>query len=327
MDSSFGQLLNEAAVFKRKAYSENTKSTYRSHLNAYMRFCLYFDRVPVPADQMTLKTYVAFLARSIKPCNINNYLNIIRILHSEAGLENPLAKNWELDLIKRGIARQLGSPPSQKLPITVPILKAIRPQLNLELPSDLAFWSACLVAFFGLLRKSSLVPKTKTDKSKCLLRKDVINMQTDSVVINVRSSKTNQFGLRVHQIPFASCADPDLCPVQTLLMHLTKSSLPGDQPLFSFLSNNAIHVVTHAIFVSQLRDCLKKCGLVGSAYSGHSFRRGGCSACFAAGMSIIDIKQRGDWRSAAVERYIHVTHETLFGSARLLSHSVSASST
>ena len=32
---------------------------------------------------------------------------MVRILHVSAGLRNPLAGNWELDMIKRGVSRIL----------------------------------------------------------------------------------------------------------------------------------------------------------------------------------------------------------------------------
>ena len=105
MDSGFLQLINDATAFKRSAFAESTKVAYKCHRDCYVRFCLYFDRIPLPADQLTLKTYVAFLARSIKSTSINGYLNIVRIMHLEAGFPNPLVDNYELRMLKRGIAR------------------------------------------------------------------------------------------------------------------------------------------------------------------------------------------------------------------------------
>jgi hypothetical protein len=89
VDRGFAQLQIEAMAYKRASFAESTKATYQSHRNCYLRFCIYFDVCPVPASQITLKTYVAFLARSIKPYCIGGYLNIIRIMHLEAGLDNP----------------------------------------------------------------------------------------------------------------------------------------------------------------------------------------------------------------------------------------------
>ena len=78
---------------------------------------------------MTLKAYVALLDRSINPNGINGYLNIVRILHCEAGLPNPLFDNWDLKLVKRG---ELGVPPRQKLPITTEILFKLYESLDLS---------------------------------------------------------------------------------------------------------------------------------------------------------------------------------------------------
>ena len=104
MDAGFRQLVNEAAAFKRYAFAESTKVAYKCHRDSFVRFCLYFGRAPVPADQLTLKTYIAFLARSIKSSSINGYLNIVRIMHLEAGYPNPLVDNFEIRMLKRGIA-------------------------------------------------------------------------------------------------------------------------------------------------------------------------------------------------------------------------------
>ena len=161
MDTGFQELLAEASAFKRSAFPETTKSTYRSHLKSYLRFCLYYERTPVPVDTVTLKAYIAFLACSIKPGSINCYLNIVRILHSEAGLANPLAENWDVKMVKRGVARQLGVPPIQKMPITIEILLKLHTTLDCDDPFEIAFWAACLLGFYGILRKSTLLPKKK----------------------------------------------------------------------------------------------------------------------------------------------------------------------
>jgi hypothetical protein len=120
-------------------------------MNAYIRFCLYFDRVPVPADQVTLRAYLAFLARSLNPSSILGYLNVVRIMHVSAGLDIPLKDNFELGMIKRGNARSRGKPPRQKLPITVSILSLIYAMLDFSLGCDRAFWAACLIGFYGML--------------------------------------------------------------------------------------------------------------------------------------------------------------------------------
>jgi hypothetical protein len=138
----------EARAFKRSSYALSTQKSYRSQLKKYLQFCLDFNCVALPVSQNTLICYVAFLARQLSPTSIPQYLNVIRLLHEEAGLGNPLTDNFELAMVKRGIRREKGVPPKQKMPITLDILKKMHPFLDLSSPCDLAFWAAALIAFF-----------------------------------------------------------------------------------------------------------------------------------------------------------------------------------
>ena len=116
IDPQLGTLLNEARAFTGKTLAESTKATYRSQLRTYLRLCIRFRLCPLPVNQSTLIAYVAFLARTI-----GNYLNIIRLLHLDSGLANPIENNFALHNLRRGIARAIGAPPNQKLPITIDI--------------------------------------------------------------------------------------------------------------------------------------------------------------------------------------------------------------
>jgi hypothetical protein len=174
---------------------------------------------------------MSFLARSLNPASILGYMNVIRILHVESGFENPLQNNWELKLLHRGIARMLGVPPKQKLPITIEILLDISRSVG-DHPSDVAFWCACLLAFYGFMRKSTLIPMPDAlARGKYISRGDVKNFTLSSFTLSVRHSKTIQFGQKVHVLPFVQCVDARLCPVRALLRHLGFSRLACDTPL------------------------------------------------------------------------------------------------
>ena len=124
----------------------------------------------MPIAQKTLLAYIAFLARTLKPTSVNNYLNIIRLLHLDAGLDNPMEGNFEVSNLKKGIARELGTPPVQKLPITCEMLVVIRGHLNFLDPMDIIFWAGCVLGFYGFLRKKTLLPVTSVNPGvACLL--------------------------------------------------------------------------------------------------------------------------------------------------------------
>ena len=104
----------------------------------------------------------------MQPNSIKQYLNTVRLLHLENGLPNPLSEDYFVASVVKGVQRIKGSAVRRKLPITVDILKLFRKSLNLHNSLELTFWAACLVAFFGMLRKSSLFPRHGPSHHMCL---------------------------------------------------------------------------------------------------------------------------------------------------------------
>ena len=74
------------ALNRGAAFSDNTKKTYEPHLRSYIAFCEQSGIVPVPASDVTVAKYAAFLAQ--RPSSVKQYLNIIRLLHLECNLDN-----------------------------------------------------------------------------------------------------------------------------------------------------------------------------------------------------------------------------------------------
>ena len=203
--------------------AKSTQAAYKTHLKSYLRFCCFYGCVAVPAAQETLCCYVAFLARSLSPSSIPGYLNIIRILHLDAGLANPLTDNWELQLVKRGVNCLLGVSVKQKLPITIQMLRDFFPFLDhFGSAFDKSFWCAALIAFFGFFRKSTILP-IATGSPGGIVRSDVLTLSRSSFELAIRHTKTIQFGQRVLILPFHQCLDQRLCPVRALFSHLASS--------------------------------------------------------------------------------------------------------
>lgn len=87
------QLQEEIYFYRSHTFSVNTKATYSTHRKNYFRFCKRMGYPPFPSQTAHICQYAAFLARSLKPSSIPNYLNIIGILHKEVNLPNPLTSN------------------------------------------------------------------------------------------------------------------------------------------------------------------------------------------------------------------------------------------
>jgi hypothetical protein len=325
VETGLEQLVQEARDFKKSSFALSTQKTYRSQLRRYLQFCLDFECCPMPASQETLICYTAFLARSLSAASIPNYLNVVRLLHVEAGVSNPLEGNFELQMLKRGIKRVKGVPPCQKQPITIEILRKMFLYLDCAKPADLAFWSAALVAFFGFLRKSSVLPENQNfDEKKTLLRADVTKLCLSSFVLQCRHSKVVQFGQKVLMLPYVACDELPLCPVRALLAHFGASPLGQRRPLFNFMCMGRECALTQKCFVERLKSLLSKVGVNAADYSAHSFRRGGASYAFSIGMSPLQIKLRGDWGSDAYERYIFISSGATLTVASLLAAGVSS---
>ena len=198
--------MKEVRGYTASTFAKSTQASYRTHLRTYLRFCLHFKLEPIPAETATLLMYIAFLARTLKPSSLGNYLNIVRLIHLDSGLENPLKENFAIQNLKKGISREKGSPPKQMSPITPMMMFDIYDRLSMLSARDIAFWAGCCVAYFGFLRKATLLPESAlTPRDACLLRKDIGELNRDDFVLNVRRTKTIQCSKRILKLPDVGC--------------------------------------------------------------------------------------------------------------------------
>ena len=112
----------------------------------------------VPATSYKISLHAAFLARTHKASSIAQYISTIGLLHKEYGLCNPLANNYFVSSLLRGIKHVEGNSCAQKLPITIHMRFPIWCTLNLCCSFHASFWAIFLTAFLGMFRKSNLLP-------------------------------------------------------------------------------------------------------------------------------------------------------------------------
>ena len=79
---------------------------------------------------------------------------------------------------------------------------------------------------------------------------------------------------------------------------------PLDAPAFVFTHNDRLLTLTHVSFVNFLRLFLQKGGFNPAAFTGTSFRKGGCVFAMTCKIPLPFIKFHGDWHSQAFERYM-----------------------
>ena len=101
----------------------------------------------------------------------------------------------------------------------------------------------------------------------------------------------------------------DICPVWAIdhAFSFTQDS-PANSQAFCWIHpiHTSLQAFTYNLFLNKLCDALNASGLPGKEYGTHSFRRGGASYAFQAGIPLKLIKILGDWKSNAVLLYLTV---------------------
>lgn len=304
-------------------FAESTKRTYQSQLRIYLRFCLYFGYTIVPATTQTLVRYCIFLARNHVPSSVRQYLNIVRIIHLDNNLPNPLENNFPLRTVLKGIDRIRGRPPVRKLPITPVLLRMFYEHLDMSKTFDMIFFAACVVAFYTFFRKSTLLsPSLSKHNAEIHLCRRDISFCDEGILINVRHNKTIQCHERLLQVPIMP-SDGLLCPVRAIRNLWDKfPNVPPEAPLFSYFQGGKLQCIEYSGFVDRVRSLVAKCGLNPKNYSGHSFRRGGCTWAWQQGVSPQYIMAQGDWRSASWMAYVDIPMSARWHMAQVMSQSI-----
>ena len=221
-------------------------------------------------------------------------------------MANPLSDNWYLRSVLNGARRVLGDCQTPKLPITPHILKLIYKSLKLDTPVDSLFWASTLVGFFAFLRKSNLFfPPGGFDKDKHLVRTDFAYIK-DGISITIKWSKTIQFSQRRFHVVVPLIPGNPLCPVAAVSRAFALAPNLPEDPAFSFRVGAVLSPLTYKKYIARLRSLLEAAGFPPSAYAGHSLRRGGASWAFRCGVPGEFIKQQGDWKSEAYQRYLEL---------------------
>lgn len=293
----------EVQKYRQAALSENTKSTYRCQIKKYLVFCSSYGYQPVPASSQTICRYIAFLAQSMRPASIKQYLNVIRLLHLESGFSNPLQEDFVINSVMKGVQRVKGDFVKRKLPITPEMLMSFISFLNLKESQSAAFWAATLVAFYGMMRKSSLFAKNAPPDHMCLQN---CTLHDWGMEISVNHSKTIQCQERRAYIALPwNKSNEQLCPVRALLASLSLSHCcQADDYLFMFIKDGKQQRMTYSLYTCMLKNVLICLKLPLDQYSGHSLRRGGATQALKCGIASEIIQAQGDWRSLSYLDYI-----------------------
>ena len=261
-----------------------------------MTFCATHGYQPVPASVLTVKRYIAYLSTRLSYKSVRVYLNVVRLLHIQAGLDNPI-EDCTVKMVLKGLRRVLKDNTYKRPVIDMEILALLRNNLNLQNGKDMAIWTTCLIAFFGMLRMSSIFPPA-------MHRLLVSNASVYDWGIKIRFqySKTVQFNERQPYVVLPWNKDSSMCAATNLLRNWKISGCDVKDPLISFKCRGILVPLTRNDFINRITSILQAHGLHG--YTGHSFRRGGATHALYCNIPSEVIMAQGDWKSMAYLEYI-----------------------
>ena len=160
-----------------------------------------------------------------------------------------------------------------------------------------------LLGFFGFLRCDEFTSRLGFFDPKIHPTiSDIIFCSADTLIFNLKQSKTNQSGPAQRILIFK--LDSDISPYEPIFRHvqsrLAAKAGPSD-PLFVTDRNQ---IVSRSWFVNHFKELLKRSGLSPSLFTPHSLRIGAATTASRNGISDRVIKDLGRWSSHAYASYI-----------------------
>ncbi|MBD2769370.1 tyrosine-type recombinase/integrase [Hymenobacter sp. BT664] len=289
--------------------ADNTRLAYATDLASFEAYCSELQLEPYPASVATLAGYVAYLAdKPRKLATIHRHLAAIAKKHQLMGLPSAVDAP-ALNVLLKGVARELGKRQKQAPAFTVAQLKQALNTLDLETAAGLRDRALLLMGFAGAFRRSELVA----------LDLEQIEMNDAALVVHLRSSKTNQAGETEDKALFYA-ATPRYCPVRAFLdwqRVLGRSSGPvfvslvrGQKAGESKPSQKRLSDVRVNRLVKQH---------LGEQYSAHSLRASFITTAKLNGQSNEFIKNQTKQKTdAIISRYTRLSDVVAYNAAQSL---------
>jgi len=294
------------------AFAHGTSSNLQTQFRAFLLFTTFFDLQPLPASLETVTLYAQFLSRSMVPSAIKNYISGAKMLHILLGYEYTHSNNALLAIVYKGIARNHPYVPRKAVPITDEILVSVAKVVSSKSPHETAVFAVALFSFFLMARLGNVLPQSISNcKQQQYLTHGDINAVNDHILVTFRHTKTRQMGSSFLHLPLLRMPGSPICPVSAFLLAQQFHTPSVKEPAFMIPKANKFVPLTSGTFVQIFRALLRKANIDNaSRYTGHSFRRGGASFAFKAGLPGEYIQLAGDWKSDAYKSYIDVSLET-----------------
>ena len=292
-------LQEETLINLQNSKAKNTVRAYKSDFDDFSLFCIKNSFKSLPSEPKVISLYLTYLSsNNAKISTLKRRLVSIGVIHRLKGHYLDTKHPAIIENIM-GIKRRKGSIQKSKKPILIRHLKLIINVIDEQKKEEikkLRDRTIILIGFSGGFRRNEIV----------LLDHDDLELVPEGLKINIKSSKTDQFGEgSVKALPYFDGSK--YCPVVSLKKWIEISQIKSG-PLFkrftkgSKLSNNRLTDQTVALLIKKY---LKLAGIESQNYSGHSLRSGFATSAAESGAEERSIMaMTGHKSTEMVRRYI-----------------------
>jgi len=282
----------------KSSKATNTLRAYKSDFRDFGAFCANHGFNSMPTEPKVVSLYLTHLSGNSKISTLRRRLVSIGVFHKLKGHYLDTKHPIIIENLM-GIKRKKGSIQLGKKPILINHLKQIIniiDEQKIEKIKKLRNKTLILIGFGGGFRRTELISINHED----------IDFVQEGVKINVRRSKTDQFGEgMIKGLPYFS--NEKYCPVTNLKNWLILSKIKTG-PIFRRFAKGSIltkHRLTDQSVVLIIKDCLKLAGIENQNFSGHSLRSGFATVAAESGADERSIMaMTGHKTTQMVRRYI-----------------------
>ena len=292
-------LQEETLLNLKSSKANNTVRAYKSDFNDFGLFCAKNGFKSLPTEPKIISLYLTYLStKNIKMSTLKRRLVSISVIHRLKGHYIDTKHPSIIENIM-GIKRRKGSIQKGKKPILINNLKTIInviDKYNEEEIKRLRDRSIILIGFSGGIRRNEIVS----------IDYDDLDFVQEGLKINVRRSKTDQFGEGfVKALPYF---DNQLyCPVTSLKNWLNISKIDSGAVFRRFNKGSKLSEkrLTDQSVALLIKEYLNLAGIDSRNYSGHSLRSGFATSAAESGAEERNIMaMTGHKSTEMVRRYI-----------------------
>ena len=292
-------LQKETLLNLENSKANNTVRAYKSDFSDFGLFCAQNGFKSLPSEPKIVSLYLTHLSvKNAKMSTLKRRLVSIGVIHKLKGHYLDTKHPTIIENIM-GIKRRKGSFQKGKKPILISNLKVIINVIDQQKKAEIKKFrdrSIILIGFSGGFRRNEIVS----------LDYDDLDFVSEGLKINLRRSKTDQFGEGLTKaLPYFD--NSKYCPVVSLKNWIEISRISSG-PVFrrfikgSKLSENRLTDQTVALLI---KEYLQLAGIDSKNYSGHSLRSGFATSAAESGAEERSIMaMTGHKSTEMVRRYI-----------------------